>query len=472
LRKREQAKKIGLDDNNFEVDEVVEKLAKSEDPTFLEYSSPENVCFDDRDAMLHWLSPNQVAGVMWAVALHGRTNDSVSTEETKLSETAAVLSEIAFDCIGDWLKEDLAMYSDMEAQTQVDLSGNNRVVDTELVHQSNGVVLEVVDAATILAKENAQALLETAIENIARDDHASSNKDVVPRTKESQVVDAATSITLQTADEQLNAETKVLITSPSVPSQNQDPNTLIIRPGCRTNLRRAIQNPTFLITSFVPLCGQLRTCKTRWQARYLTRRRKYLRNKAQNMLDLGGGDLANLAWAIAKRTRCSDFSPSNKVTTRLLELLQWIAERSLALLEMRKGVEVFEQFQAPELGRMIWSLSMTLSNMSQHSVDSRTPDSCVRQLALLSLKLADKYASRFGSEDLARFTWGFLELSVLKDVFKDRSVSAALGRLVAIMEASVLRWESCQCERTSKESVAQVDESIRFGPFLDDHVSL
>lgn len=467
LRKREQAKKIGLDDNNFEVDEVVEKLAKSEDPTFLEYSSPENVCFDDRDAMLHWLSPNQVAGVMWAVALHGRTNDSVSTEETKLSETAAVLSEIAFDCIGDWLKEDLAMYSDMEAQTQVDLSGNNRVVDTELVHQSNGVVLEVVDAATILAKENAQALLETAIENIARDDHASSNKDVVPRTKESQVVDAATSITLQTADEQLNAETKVLITSPSVPSQE---------PGLQYSHHSSWFSHEPSKSYSEPNFSNHKLCSIVWAATDLqdslasslldTATEIFAQQGPQSMLDLGGGDLANLAWAIAKRTRCSDFSPSNKDTTRLLELLQWVAERSLALLEMRKGVEVFEQFQAPELGRMIWSLSMTLSNMSQHSVESRTPDSCVRQLALLSLKLADKYASRFGSEDLARITWGFLELSVLKDVFKDRSVSAALGRLVAIMEASVLRWESCQCERTSKESVAQVDESIRFASFL------
>lgn len=466
LRKREQAKKIGLDDNNFEVEEVVEKLAKSEDPTFPKYSSLETVSFDevdDRDAMLHWLSPNQVAGIMWAVALHGRTNDSVSTDETKLSETATVLSEIAFDCIGGWLKEDLEMYSKMKAQPQDNLPGEKRVVDTELVHQSNGVVLEVVDAATILAKENAEAMVETAIENITVDNGISSSIDVVPRTKEIQVVDATPLITLQTT-----GETEILMTSTSVPSQESG--------SWHSRSSWFSQQP--LKSYSEPNFSNHKLCSIVWTATDLqdslanslldTTTEIFAQQGPKSMLDLGGGDLANLAWAIAKRTRCPDFSPSNNVTTLLLELLQWIAERSLALLEMRKGVEVFEQFQAPELGRLIWSLSMTLPNMSQHAVHSQTqtPDICVRQLALLSLKLADKYASRFGSEDLARITWGFLELSVLNDVLKDPSVSAALGRLVAIMEASVLRWESCQCERSSEESVAQVDESIRFASFF------
>ena len=471
LRKREQAKKLGLDSNSFEEEEVVEKLAKSENATAqpgaddLEITSNDEG--EDKDALLHWLSSNEVAGIMWAVALHGRTDDTGSKQEMDLSDTAAILSEIAFDCIYDWLKEDLSMYREAQAtqkelqELQDDPSENSQAVETEIVNHGNGVVVEVVDAATILAKEHAQAMLETVLQNTTVED----SSPVAP--KELRVVDAATLLGIQESEELSKVQTELLITSTPMASQETGEQNSV-SPAKSSSL----SSPSLSELHF----SNHKLCSIVWAATDL---QDSLRNTLldivseifteqgrRSMLDLGGGDLANLAWAIARRTSSSAFSPSDSTATRLLGLLELIAERSLSLVETKKGAAVFEEFQAPELGRMMWSLAMTLSNLSQHTGDGRTLDKDFRQLALLSLRLADTYSSRFGTEDLARITWGFLELSVLEDVLRDPAVSATLGRMISAMEASVLRWESGQCEKISKDSVAQVDESIRFASFL------
>lgn len=469
LRRREEAKKVGLGVNDFDAEAVVEKLAKSENTTVeedLQHESTDIVENDEKDVLLHWLSPNEVAGIMWAVALHGRTDDAGSKEEMKLSETATVLSELAFDCISDWLKEDLAAYGEARALQdgpKYNQTEKSPSLSQELDHHRDGVVVEVVDAATILAKESAQALVETVVENITVNERSLPEAGVLAGTKEVQVVDAATLIALQDTDERLNVKSEVLVASMSMSGEQESQSMYL--PSYQ-------HSPTFPEPHFT----NHKLCSIVWAATDL---QDSLRNLLlditseilteqgnQSMLDLGGGDLANLAWAIARRTQSADFAPSKDLAARLRRLSQLIAERSLLLFEEHLGVAVFDEFQAPELGRLMWSLSIILSNLSHQTEDGQIPEKSFRQLALLALKLSNTFASRFGTEDLARVTWAFLELSVAEDVFRDPAVSAALGRLVSIMEGSVLRWENGQCEKSSKEARRQVDESIRFTSFL------
>lgn len=473
LRRREQAKKVGLSVNDFDADAVVEKLAKSENVTVDKDCEDKSTAIevdDEKDVLLHWLSPNEVAGIMWAVALHGRTDDAGSKDEMKLSETATVLSELAFDCIGHWLKEDLALHRDVHAlQEQLDDHQMERIssVDQELVHHGDGVVVEVVDAATILAKESAQAMVETSAENITVNDRSLDEVGVLAGTKEVQVVDAATLITMQATDEQLNAKSKVLVSSMPMPGENADePESKSLSLPSHLHLR-SLPDPHFsnhklcsIVWAATDLQDSLRNLLLDIAAEILSEQ------GSRGMHHLSGGDLANLAWAIARRTQSTDFFPSRDVASRLIRLSRWIAQRSLFLVEANQGAAMFDEFQAPELGRLMWSLSMTLSNLSLYSDGSRSPDTCFQKLAVLALTLSNNFTSRFGTEDLARVTWAVLELSDIEEVFSDPATSAALGRLVSIMEASVLRWENGQCEKSAKETTEQVDESIRFASFL------
>ena len=469
LRRREQAKKVGLGVNDFDAEAVVEKLAKSENATVDKDWQDESTAIegdDEKDVLLHWLSPNEVAGIMWAVALHGRTNDAGSKDEMMLSETATVLSELAFDCIGHWLKEDLAMRRDAHAlQERFDDHPMERIpsLSQELVHHGEGVVVEVVDAATILAKESAQAMVEIFEENMTINEGSLDEGGVLAGSKEVQVVDAATLLTMGATDVQSNSKSNVSVSSRENAGEPES-KSLCLPSHLHS---RSLSEPHFT---------NHKLCSIVWAATDL---QDSLRNSlldiasdilseqgSKGMLHLSGGDLANLAWAIARRTQSSDFVPSHDVTTRFLSLARWIAERSLLLLKANQGAAVFDEFQAPELGRLMWSLSMILSNLSQYADGYRIPDTCFQDLAVLALTVSNHFASRFGTEDLARVTWAVLELSVIEEIFSDPATSAALGRLVSIMEASVLRWENGQCEKSNKETTIQVDESIRFASFL------
>lgn len=465
LREREQAKKTGLNDANFELDDVVERVAQSASIQASDSSQEECDAESDegdKDALLHWLAPKEVCGTMWAVALHGRTDDTGSKQEMDLSDTATALSDIAFDCIDDWLEEDLQAYR--EARFKSQLSHDQQAVNSappekELVVSSNGRVVEVVDAAALLAMEESTTSLEAVLENADEKETASGNAGMIDDVGAIQVVDAATLLASQESKEQVEMATEVMVTSASavpLPSGSQthtpafgDVDSYFSNPELCSIAWAATDLQDSLRNTLVDLISKI-----------------FLEQGKQSMKDLDGGELSNLAWALARRTSSADFSPSDFTATGLHTILEWIAERSLFLIKGKQGSAVFERFRSPELGRMMWSLSTTLSNLSQHTGNDRSLKTYFREFALLTLKITDSNSKLFGTEDLARICWGFLELSVLEEVFRDPMVSACLGRLISIMEASVLRWESGQCEKGDQSNTTQIDESFRFASFL------
>ena len=57
--------------------------------------------------LLDWLSTNEITDIMWSLALHGRADDLEKDKEISLSETADALSDVVFDRISDFLRQDL-----------------------------------------------------------------------------------------------------------------------------------------------------------------------------------------------------------------------------------------------------------------------------------------------------------------------------------------------------------------------------
>jgi hypothetical protein len=204
LRERAQAAKEGLDGSNFEANDVLERLARSEiddslneAPTQVISTTTSSIKANTtdgsetldvlKDALLDWLSPNEVTDVLWALALHGSRVDTDSKEETALSETAAAFREIAFDRLVTWLHRDMDIIEQVKRNGMDPPSLTHDMMKTEKGYWSDisdvstnteggcqeETLVEVVDAATLLASS---ALMETevvkTIDNISvKDDH-------------------------------------------------------------------------------------------------------------------------------------------------------------------------------------------------------------------------------------------------------------------------------------------------------------
>jgi hypothetical protein len=480
LREREDAKKGTLDSSDFAMDNVVDKLAKSEGVDTEQLISVKNETSSDpsssassedgeKDTLLHWLSSKETCEIMWAVAIHGRTDDTGSKQEMNLSETASALSEIAFDQIQGWLEEDLKR---MKALPENDPSVSSAdpsdriedVLEKDYVKRQDGVVVEVVDAAALLSQGPSQRTVEGVIEN-ATAEAFSINRSNVPeaRVQEIQVVDAAALLASEKGNKNIEVKSEVLLTSTTTSQDtlNSTPSRLLNKSSqSDTEFHFTNKNLCSIAYAVTDLQDSLRDVVVDAICEI------FLEQGRRGVTYLDGGDLTNVAWAIARRTGSSGFSPNNEVRHQLICLVEWLTERALSLVDWRDTTSVFRNFQAPEIGRMMWSLAVTLSNLSEHTVEDRSVDKDFRDFAMVALKAADSHLSLFGTEDLARITWGFLELSILKDVLDDPVVSGALGSIVSTMESSILRWESCQCEKRSTKGLAHTDEFVRFHSFL------
>mmetsp|Transcript_32651 Transcript_32651/g.49199 ORF Transcript_32651/g.49199 Transcript_32651/m.49199 type:complete len:1323 (+) Transcript_32651:138-4106(+) len=438
LREREIAKHT--EDQEFQ--DVVDSLAESEVTSSVELdektlSSIEGTQSDDsRDALLHWLAPHAVSDIMWAVAVHGRTDDTTgSQQEMNLSETAAALSEIAFDVIIEALKQDLVTIKAAQPVREVKedrglLSEISEAPELGYIKQSSDIVVEIVDAAELIANHSSDKITPSI-------DESSQKIEKV------QVVDAAT---LLSSTKDSEVETEVVYTTSPTKTFNEN---FSIHDICSialaaTDLNDSMRNILVdLIIEIFALKGN------------------------QALANLDGGQLSNLAWAIANRLSSPGYVPDHDVANNIYDLIEWITKKSLSLVNQDKKMKLLLYFEAPEVGRLMWSLATSLSKLSQSTACNRKLTSDFRDFALVALKASDSTSSRFGTEDLARITWGFLELSDLRDVLRESAVSAALGKIVSIMEQSIIRWESGQCEKQERNrNNTRTEESFPFSSFL------
>lgn len=459
LRERAKEEREGLDGSTFDVNDVVDKLQRSESDemstkvadggNFTSISStnvnatvdPEKgttrlneTTVDSKDALLDWLTPNEVTDVLWALALHGSTVDTDSKEEVALSETAAAFREIAFDRLVGWLRRDLDII-----EQEKDDGTNSSVLATEgtetefikVDHFDRSVdgvgaeetLVEVVDASTVLASSaTMETEVVTAMNNAEAEDEGNGVQQV-------QVVDAATLLAC-TPEVPLEAETELLVAStlarsyeslddeadagepPSVSFANQN-----------VKERNAIGSDVTAIRTSAQLSFSPHDlCSIAWAVTDLRDPLRYLivdlitqmfsSLGSDSLQGLSMADLSNLAWAIAR-------SASQKQTLSYAEyskapaaaVTRWTAEAALARLRIDGRIledrdvalavrSVIQEFQPPELGRLLWSFACTEANYIDPLELKKERDDALSQLATLALLAAGSNMSIFSTEDL------------------------------------------------------------------------
>jgi len=123
-------------------------------------------------------------------------------------------------------------------------------------------------------------------------------------------------------------------------------------------------------------------------------------------------DLSNLAWAIARSaSQKQALSFAEYSVTPAAVVTRWTAESALARLGIDGHIledhdvalavrSMLQEFQPPELGRLLWSLSCTVANHIDPLEHREARDVAVSQLATLALLTAGTNLSIFSTEDL------------------------------------------------------------------------
>eukprot|EP00978_Attheya_sp_CCMP212_P032555 scaffold127791_cov42-Attheya_sp.AAC.1 len=189
------------------------------------------------------------------------------------------------------------------------------------------------------------------------------------------------------------------------------------------------------------------------------------------MKDLEVHDLSNLAWAIAR-------NPGK--LSQSIKLSSWIASGTLIKMGVQHDPDDIsdnlstqeptphwlEEFEAPGLSRLLWSLASIMSQHQDLFSEVRKNELVMQILAHHTLEAAGSNLDAFSIEDLGRISWAFLELCDTSNplLFQPRT-AVYLGRIQATIESSLVRWENGQCV-PKKRTDDLVLQSHRFTPFF------
>jgi hypothetical protein len=445
LRERAKIEKEGLDGSAFEVNDVIDKLERSEIDTYSNdnkdrvngttSTASTNITTNEqessvaRDGLLDWLTPNEVTDVLWALALHGSTVDTDSKEEIALSETAAAFREIAFDRLVGWLRCDLDIIEAKGGDTNSSTVSAVEFENDSEPRQQEEVVVEVVDAAKLLASS---PTMETEVVK-ASNVNVHDNLEAVDA-HQVQVVDAATLLACS-PEIPMEKETEMLVASTLARSYeslsepletadveaNEESSDVLVTTTENSERTNELFQMDVLIRSGELLFSPHDLCSIAWAVTDLRDPLRYLIVDLitqmfsclgrDSLFDLPMADLSNLAWAIARsasQKQALSFEEYSKTPAAAVN--GWIAEGALARLEIDGRVledhailsairSVLQEFQPPELGRLMWSLACTVSN-HMDPFDKKERDVAVSQLAELALVAAGTNLSIFSTEDL------------------------------------------------------------------------
>lgn len=450
MRKRAQDEERGLGNMNIGASDVVDRLAKSDhDLSDQDSDGPESFQdqFGQKDALLDWLSPNMVNDILWALALHGST-DNTSLEEITLSETATTLREIAFDRLMEWLEQDLALLQRNKE--------NEVVVASESSAETGAMTIEVVGAAELLkADDEAQSrLVSDAIQDLQMENSTLKGRRNPAGVggvgvQKVQVVDAAKLLASVESGGPVELETEVILAPSTFVDSNVDPDGDNEEDGDLVTERGEIQSSAEELPTFTPHD----LCCMAWA---VTELRDQLRPQIVSLITrifsligptstdgLNGSDLSNLAWALTRTA--GEGGRVGESSDRSISLIRWIASSALQRIHdncIDSGVDVttVHMFQPPELGRLLWAIASTISD-HYDVVESAEADEAVPELALAALMTASSNLSMFTSEDLLRISWAFLELCDTDATLADPNVAMALGKVLATVEESLDKWE-------------------------------
>jgi hypothetical protein len=192
----------------------------------------------------------------------------------------------------------------------------------------------------------------------------------------------------------------------------------------------------------------------------------FLRLGMSGLDNLNGSDLSNLAWAMSRHVREDVISASVGPDHPAVIVMEWVSQKSLMGVSDRfnnlssAADHILQRFQPPELSRLLWAVGSTHSSAGENNSTD-----VAGKLAVVGLLAAASDMAVFGTEDLARIMWAFLEVSDLEQVLSQPLVANALGRVLSTVETSLLQWEhGSGCHAESTDSV--VKESTRFPSFF------
>ena len=419
---------------------------------------------DEKDAFIDWLSPVEVTDVLWALALHGsNATSSKDKDEVTLSETASTLRETAYDRLVEWLDEDLNYNYEEQPNQETSTS------DMELTENNEVNVVEVIDAAVLLASE-AESSLESSLaspmksldyfeennsvatESVPMKTSSIVNKDI--NIQEVEVVDAAKLLASMKSDEQesVAVETEVMVAPTSVIEGSSLTNNVddSIHVNERKNSRIFTPHDLASIAwSVTELRDPLRIHIVGSIIELLWRL------GSDGISGLSGTDLSNLAWAIAK------YEGENH-DAHSLTITRWIADQAL---QHTANNPLLRIFQPPELGRIMWAIACTASTHASAIQDAKGHKTSSIFLTRKALKVASENLTLFSTETLVRIAWAHLEINESDLSALNSFETMALGEILAAAEHSLHRWERVDFAK-DVTSVKSHAESPLFSSFF------
>jgi hypothetical protein len=465
LRRRAQEAEIGTEQSTVGINDVVDRLARSEAEIVEEETSEsENVTLaaqDDavlqkdfpstitkkttlaqnKEAMIDWLSPNELTDVLWALAVHGHSDSNVR-EEIVLSETAAVLKEIAFDRLMELLKENCSLLEANSENDNIDDDdgGENQTspepsTEEYISNEGEAMTVEVVDAAALLASENAaNEAVVTSVENLTS---ISPSGCLASGVRQVEVVDAAA--ILRSTTEQLESEFVTTAQRAIGPEEKEERGEIeeiyvdeedttaaevlgsqLVSDGSSGGANDSTPSTLPAVDEEVTNSSEQLyfsphdLCALAWA---VTELRDSLRFQIVDLVidifarlgedsleTLAGADLANLAWAIARHSNDARPWSSESQNADTLPLTIWIVRRALIVSggdpsepEFSQHVHVLDPFQPPELSRLMWAVASTVSAKTDKEIDRYSE---VDELAINALVAASAKISELSPEDL------------------------------------------------------------------------
>ena len=452
IRKQAQEAQLSTEQSTIGVNDVVDRLARSEiedkgeegEKVSENTTAAENIeshpaepkattNLDSKETLIDWLSPNELTDVLWALALHGHSDSNVR-EEIILSENAAVLKEIAFDRLMFLLREDYTFLQKSQEEQNKTAAAKDELINSSkeeyVTKEGETMTVEVVDAAALLASENAaKTAVVSSVENMTKQNPSGG---LVGTSEQVEVVDAAA--ILQTSGdhvdhELLTAEREVLV-------DEEDEQTTLIEEAFTGENDTAESNTVFeeaipvedlnstadSSNEIVPtpaLSDQMYfsahdLCALAWA---VTELRDSLRFQIVDLVinifanlgedsveNMTGSDLANLAWAISRHILDARPWSSKTVNRNSLSLTIWMVKRALITSGGHLGgrsppnvIHMLDSFQPPELSRMMWAVASTVRAFTDKD-DDYYP--AVDQLAINALLTTASNLSLFSAEDM------------------------------------------------------------------------
>ena len=404
--------------SNIGENDVVERLARSENANrnsehmeVKDFSTgTDDKDSDSKDALLDWLSPNEVNDVLWSLAMYGSHPDAHSGDSFESTATATALGEIAFDRVFEWLEADLSNVVLAAERLKRDVEESRSLLAVE----DDAVSIEVVDAAALLASEQDMGAVfeQPVLDKVSAIDGSVAVQEV-------QLVDAAELLASTAEDEIPDPEVEFNLTDVNQDTQEKDTETETSSSfGDDLHLEygegRGERDQEAIPERFIPPPVFSIHDLTRF-ARSATEIRDSLSNQIVGLVldiihesgyssvkELQAGDLADLAWAISRReasfegTRQSEPHQNKKET----EIFRWIS-RAISERLVSTDLTILKCFEPPELSRLVWAMACTLSTFSAAS-DTAKNDDFVRNIVNSALLATLEDVSLFSTEDLVR----------------------------------------------------------------------